>query len=139
MRLEYLIMVLLLPFTNGCQLPSRAPSPQWTTDFQSTDSLVIRSQKGQYTISDAETLDRLREIYTNANWNRYRHTLPADLGVRTITLQDGGTKLLQFNFTGTLWVTESYSENWTAELSDSDAEWLTALFDRAPDDESIAP
>ena len=66
------------------------------------------------------------------------NTLPGNLGDRTIDLQDSDTTLRHFNYTGSLWETESYTENRTAESSDSDAQWIESLFTLVPDGETPA-
>ncbi|XZE52881.1 hypothetical protein SH139x_004588 [Planctomycetaceae bacterium SH139] len=136
MRLARLLIIPLLVAAPGCQLSSRAPNPQWVADFQKSDSILIRSHGKQYVISDTETINRLRNIYEDAKWKPYWHTLPGNLGDRTIDLQDGDTKLRHFSYTGSLWETESYTENRTAELPDSDAQWIASLFARVPNDAS---
>lgn len=136
MRLAILLFVPLLAAVPGCLLSSRAPNPQWVADFQKTDSILLRSHDNQHVIADWETISRLRSIYENAKWKPYWHTLPGDLGHRTIDLYDGDNKLRHFSYTGSLWETESYTENRTAELSDSDAQWIESLFARVSNDVS---
>jgi hypothetical protein len=128
MRFARLLIIPLLVASPGCLLSSRAPNPHWVADFQKTDSILIRSHGSQYLISDAETISRLRNIYENAKWKPYRHTLPGNLSDRTIYLQDGDAKLRHFSYTGSLWETESYTENRTAKLSDGDRQWIESLF-----------
>jgi hypothetical protein len=128
MRLARLLIIPFLVAAPSCQLSSRAPDPQWVADFQKTDSIVIRVHGRQHLVSDAQTISRLRSIYENAKWKPYRHTLPGNLGDRTIYLQDGDTRLRHFSYTGSLWETESYTENRTAELSDGDRQWIESLF-----------
>ena len=133
------LLIILLPFAaHGCQLSSHAPNPQWVADFQKANSILIRNHDNPYAISDAETINRLRSIYENAKWKPYWHTLPGNLDDRTIDLHDGDTKLRHFSYTGSLWETESYTENRTAELADTDARWIESLFARVPDHESRA-
>ncbi len=128
MKLAALLIAASLISVSGCQFSSHAPNPQWLVDFQNTDSILIRNHDDQCVISDAETISRLRKIYENAKWRPYCHTLPGDLGDRTIELLDGKTSLRRFSFTGSLWECKSYTENRTAELSDSDVQWIESLF-----------
>ncbi len=136
MRLARLFIIPLLAAAPGCQLSSHSPNPQWVADFQKTDSILIRVHDTQHAILDTETIKRLQDIYENAKWKPYWHTLPGNLGDRTIDLHDGDTKLRHFSYTGSLWETESYTENRTAELSISDAQWIESLFAQFPVDES---
>ncbi|HBE66437.1 MAG TPA: hypothetical protein DDX19_27530 [Rhodopirellula baltica] len=136
MRLTMPIIIPLLAAAFGCQFSSHAPNPQWLADFQKTDSILIRNHDQQHVIADAEAVNRLRNVYENAKWKPYWHTLPGNLGDRTIDLQNGETNLRHFSYTGSLWETESYTENRTAELSDSDARWIESLFALVPDGES---
>lgn len=138
MRYATFLIVALFAGFAGCQLSSDRPSPQWLTDFNNTDSIRIRRHDDQLVISDSKTIDRLRSIYENSEWKPYRHTLPGHFGDRTIDLQDGETTLRQFSYTGSLWETESYTENRTAALSSSDSQWIDALFARVPEGESPA-
>jgi len=136
MRLARLLILPFLLAATGCLLSSRAPNPQWIADLQKTDSILIRSRDKEHLISDMETINRLRSIYENAKWKPYWHTLPGNLGDRTIRLQDGDTRLKHFCYTGSLWECGSYTENRTAELSDSDRQWIESLFARVPDEAS---
>ncbi len=136
MRLARLLITPFLVAAPGCLLSSRAPNPQWVADFQKTDSILIRGHDRQHLISDAETISRLRSIYENAKWKPYRHTLPGNLGDRTISLQDGGARLRHFSYTGSLWEAGSYTENRTAELSDDDRQWIESLFALVLNEES---
>lgn len=138
MRMATLAIVLPFLTFSGCQLSSPGPDPHWLVDFHNADSILIRNHHSQREISDAETVNRLRTIYENAEWKPYWHTLPGNLGDRTIELLDGETKLRQFSYTGTLWETESSTENRTAKLSDADAQWIESLFALVADGESSA-
>lgn len=132
MRIARLLTIAVFVAGVGCLLPSSAPKRNWVADFQKTDTILIRTHNEQYQIADAKTISRLRSIYENAKWKPYWHTLPASLTDRTIELLDGDTKLRHFSYTGSLWETESYTENRTAELSHSDAQWLESLFADVP-------
>ncbi len=136
MRLATLLVISLLAAATGCRLSSRAPKPNWVADFKKADSILIRSHDNQYVISDAETISRLRNIYENARWKPYWHTLPGNLDDQRIDLQYGDTRLRHFSYAGSLWETESYTENRTAELSDSDAQWIESLFAHVPNGSS---
>lgn len=136
MRLARLLIITLLIAAPGCLHSSRAPHPQWVADFQKADSIIIRIHNNQHQISDAETISRLRSIYETAKWKTYWHTLPGNIGDRTIYLQDGDTRLRHFSYTGSLWETESYTENRTTELSDRDRQWIESLFALVPNEVS---
>lgn len=132
MRIARLILVASgLAFT-GCRLASNAPNPQWLTDFQKTDAVLVRKTKQELTITDSDTISRLQNIYASAKWAPYWHTLPGNLDDRTIDLLDGENKLRHFSYTGVLWETESYTENRTAELSEADRRWIESIFAMVP-------
>ncbi len=128
-----LILVTVTIATAGCRLASNAPNAKWLTDFQRTNAILVTKNKVQTTISDPQTIDRLREIYANAKWKTYWHTLPGNLGEQTIALLDGENKLRHFDYTGALWESESYTENRTADLSEGDRQFIESLFTKFPD------
>ena len=134
MRLMACILMTSLLVSAGCRLGSNAPNPQWLADFQKTDAILIQYNNQELTVSDTETINRLQNIYTNAKWKPYWHTLPANLNERTIELREGQTKLRNFSYTGSLWESESYTKNRTAELSDTDKNWIESLFAKVPKD-----
>jgi hypothetical protein len=128
MRLIAFILAVSPLLTCGCRLASNEPNPQWLIDFQRTKSLLIQNHNVERAVSDSETISRLQSIYANAKWKPYWHTLPGNLGDRTIDLLDGETPLRHFSYTGSLWETDSYTENRTAELSGTDRQWIESLF-----------
>ncbi len=136
MRAIVLMLVTVTLLTAGCQLASNAPNPKWLSDFQRTNAILVTKNKNkdQLTISDTQAINRLRDIYANAKWQVYWHTLPGNLGERSITLLDGETEVRNFNYTGVLWESDSYTENRTAELSVADKQFIESLFAKVPDD-----
>lgn len=133
MRVIALLLAVTIA-TAGCRLASNAPNPKWMTDFQTANALRLTKGKSQITVSDPQAIDRLRDIYATAKWKTYWHTLPETLRERTIELLDGESKLRQFSYTGTLWETESYTENRTAKLAESDRRFIESLFAELPDE-----
>lgn len=113
----------------GCGLSSRAPKSQWLSDFQKADSILIQSNGHQRTVTDPQVVRRLHGIYADSNWMPYQYTLPGDIGDRTIELRLANTTLRRFSYTGSLWETESYTGNRTAELPDGDTQWIESLFE----------
>lgn len=134
--LLFVILLIALMDVAGCRFASHAPNPEWLADFQKADAILIRNNDQELTVSDAETIDRLQSIYTNAKWTPYWHTLPGHLDERTITLLDGESKMRGFSYPGSLWETHSYSENRTGELSEADHQWLESLFALVSDEET---
>lgn len=116
----------------GCRIASNAPHPQWLADFQRADSVRVQKNDTHVTLTDSQTIERLRTIYATAKWKRYWHTLPGDLGEQTIELLDGETVLRRFSYAGDLWETASYTENRTTELTATDRQWIESLFDIVP-------
>ena len=138
MRTLQLTATLLIAHiaVTGCRMASHEPKPQWLADFGSADAISIRKQQQQRVVSDAETIARLKDIYANVEWKPYWHTLPGNLNERTIDLLDGENRLRQFSYTGALWETESYTENRTAELSETDRQWIESLFSAVPESDT---
>ncbi|WP_417393681.1 hypothetical protein [Gimesia sp.] len=64
------------------------------------------------------------------------HTLPGNLGMRTISLCAGENKLRTFDYLGkTLWESENYNQNRTTQLSAKDSQWLDSIFASIPQSE----
>ena len=123
----------------GCRLATQAPDPEWVASFDQADAILVQRHRQQITISDAGTINRFKQIYTNAKWKPYMfNTLPSHLGERTITLIGGENRLRSFSYTGTLWETESYTENRTTQLSEIDRQWIESLFAALPESETPA-
>ncbi|MFO0911423.1 MAG: hypothetical protein U0795_00580 [Pirellulales bacterium] len=133
MKVLALMLLSVTIMVAGCRLWSNAPNPQWLTDFQRTDAILVTKKNAQVTISDPQVIDRLRNIYANAKWKPYWHTLPGYIGDQTISLFDGETKLRHFDYDGGLWETESYNENRTAQLADADRQFIESLFNEVSD------
>ena len=114
----------------GCQsLPSSGRADQnWLHDIENADSIVLRYDKSEQEFSDRDTIKRLAEIYANSKWETYWHTLPGNLGERTIDIYSDGTKLRHMSFTGVLWENERYDSNRTASLTQTDRDWIESLF-----------
>lgn len=127
-----LTLVFTATLTAGCRSASSTPDPQWLADFQNANRIAITSNQGQQIIADPNLVARLEGIYRQATWKPYRDTLPGDLGERTIVLLDRHNELRRFNYTGTLWESNSYTEQRTAVLSEGDRKWLESLFVAIP-------
>ena len=114
----------------GCQsLPSSGHADQnWLHDIENADSIVLRYDKSEQEFSDRDTIKRLAEIYANSKWETYWHTLPGNLGERTIDIYSDGTNLRHMSFTGVLWENERYDSNRTASLTQTDRDWIESLF-----------
>ena len=123
----------------GCRSISSRASSEWIADLSRTDTIVIRVDDATLSITDNATVRRFAEIYTNAKWEPYWHTLPGSLGDRSIDLFAEGEKLQHFSYTGVLWEIERYDSNRTATLAATDREWIEALFARIPTANSRTP
>ncbi|MEL6110595.1 MAG: hypothetical protein AAFU85_31705 [Planctomycetota bacterium] len=123
-----LILIATIIGSVGCRLSSNVPRSTWQADFQKADSLLIRVGDRETVMTERAKIDRLNDIYVNARWKPYRHTLPGNLGEKVIVLRNGDDELRRFSYTGGLWETESYTRNRTARLSDEDAKWVKSLF-----------
>ncbi|WP_145055871.1 hypothetical protein [Lignipirellula cremea] len=120
----------------GCQTFSGRANPAWVADLEQADSLNLRTGEFSRKITEPKAIKRFREIYTKATWKPYVATLPFDLNKHTIEIYQKRTRLRLLAFTGDLWELEEdpnkESTVRTAELSDSDREWLETLFQTTP-------
>ncbi len=135
MRLCSVIMLAAFAFTCGCASISRKPNAAWLDDFDHANAVVVsREGHPSVTITDRETMDRLREIYANASWKPYIGTIPADIGQRTIAIAYQDDVLRRFTTSlGMLWEDGPYDEMRTTELGGADSRWIESLFDQIPD------
>lgn len=116
----------------GCSSMSSQANQDWIADLNRTDTIVMHSNDATMSVTDDETIRRLTDIYSNAKWEPYWHTLPGNLGDRSIDLLADGERLRHFAYTGVLWENERYDSNRTATLLDADREWIEMLFDQIP-------
>ncbi|MBL8817832.1 MAG: hypothetical protein JNL58_17535 [Planctomyces sp.] len=140
MRSTSFILIAACGLAFGCSSISRKPDPAWLNDFDRANAVVI-SKEGHpsVTISDRETLQRLREIYTNSSCKPYIGTLPADIGHRTIAIAYQGNVLRSFTTSlGMFWEDGSYDEMRTTELDALDSQWVETLFERIPSSQESA-
>lgn len=113
----------------GCRSMSSRANPDWIADLNRADTIVIRVEDASTTIVDEDTIRRFVDIYANAKWEPYWHTLPADGWERSIELMVDGEQLRDFAYTGVLWESEGYDSNRTATLAAADQQWMESLFD----------
>jgi hypothetical protein len=122
------LVLAICAASNGCRSPFGRPNAKWVEDFGRTDTIQLHSKEGSRQITDSDTVSRFRDIYLNATWKTYWHTLPGNLGDRSIDLYHGDNRLRHFSYTGTLWEIESDKVR-TAELTSVDREWIESLFE----------
>ena len=115
----------------GCRSLSSRANPEWIADLDRTDTIVLQADDATMSITDDATIRRLADIYANAKWEPYWHTLPGNWD-RSIDLFADGDKLQHFSYTGVLWENERYDSNRTAKLADADREWIERLFAGIP-------
>ena len=108
----------------------------WLVDLQRADSIVLRQNGIEKELSDEETTSRLAKIYADADWKTYWHTLPGNIGDRTIDVYLDGEKLRHLSYTGVLWENVQYDSNRTATLSKDDQQWLEFLFEATSSEDS---
>lgn len=129
MRYSYACILLFTPTLVGCHSMTSRADPNWEADLKRADAVVVRNLTAEQRLTDPDVIDRLARIYRGAKWEPYWHTLPGNLGDRTIDVFLGEAKLRHLSYTGVLWENERYDSNRTASLTDSDREWLESLFD----------
>ncbi|KAA1257299.1 hypothetical protein LF1_54480 [Rubripirellula obstinata] len=129
-RISLLWISLLVALLPCCRSSLGRPDADWISDFDRTTTLTLESGDVTLELSDPSTIDRLSSIYANVSWQRYWHTLPGDVGDRSIRLTSGGDTLRTLCYTGILWESDAYDDVRTAELSDGDRDWVDSLFSR---------
>ena len=129
-------LLTLLTFMPGCRSSHHVPDPKRIADFGRTTALTVRVRDNTIELTDSSTIQRMLDIYRDAKWQRYWHTLPANKDDRSIVLHDGDTELCTFGYNGVLWESSSYDDNRTAELTDADRDWVESLFAQISDSET---
>jgi hypothetical protein len=122
-------MFFTLPIVCGCQSATHRADPASLNDFARTDAIEIRTKTQVQRITDVETINRLQQIYHDAEWRVYRYTLPASIMERIIYLYDNDEKLRRLCYAGRLWEFDASDDVRTANVSDDDHAWLDQLFD----------
>lgn len=137
-HIHSLIFVILLGVASlaGCRSLLGRPDEGWIDDLARTDMIELRSDDSSARLTDAADISRLNDIYTNARWETYWHTLPADVTDRKIALWSDGHELRRFSYTGSLWELNASDGVRTAKLDADDCRWLDSLFAelRSPDE-----
>ena len=115
----------------GCRSVPISPNADrtWVRDLNSADKIILNRNETKRTFVDRETIQRLSNIYANSKWETYWHTLPSNLGERTIDVYLDGSKIRRMAYTGVLWEFNSNDSDRTAPLNDVDRAWLESLFD----------
>ena len=118
----------------GCRSIPVSPNADrtWVRDLNSADQIILHRNETQQTIVDRETIKRIANIYTKSKWETYWHTLPSNLGERTIDVYSGGSKIRRMGYTGVLWEFNTNDSDRTTPLNDVDRGWLESLFDSIP-------
>jgi hypothetical protein len=129
-----ILFVAMLAICCGCRSIPISPNADnaWEHDLSRADSIVLDYNGSQRMIVDRETISRLANIYSNSKWETYWHTLPSNLGERTIDVQFNGTQIRRMAYTGVLWEFNNEKSDRTTPLNDSDRAWLESLFDSIP-------
>lgn len=94
--------------------------------------MELRAGDTSIRLTDAAHIKRLNDIYSNAHWERYWHTLPASASDGTITLHSDSHELRRLSCTGTLWEIDAYDDVRTARLDSNDRRWLVRVLPTYP-------
>ena len=127
---SFVLPILALAIFGGCRSIPISPNADntWARDLNSADAIVLNQNGQQLTFVDRETISRLADVYAKSKWEVYWHTLPSNLGERTIDVYLNGSKIRRMSYTGVLWEhNQEYSDR-TTPLSDADRVWLESLF-----------
>lgn len=129
--LRQIAILAIVSTVCGCQAIPHQADPAWLTDFAKTDTIELHTQNDSRKTSDPATIERIQRIYSVAEWNAYRVTLPASIMNRVIYLYDDDVKLrrLCYSQSGTLWEFDASDDVRTATVSGDDRVWLDKLFD----------
>ena len=117
----------------GCHSISHQADTAWLNDFARTDTIEVCTKNHSRRISDPATIKRIQQIYSVAEWEVYRVTLPASIMHRILYLYDGDKKLrrLCYSSSGTLWEFDASDDVRTATVSNDDRAWLDKLFEQS--------
>lgn len=110
-----LLILASIATASGCSF-SRQANPAVLDRLSAIDQIQIRN----VALTDPADIDRFREIYANASWERYFATMPADI-VSVSCIQDGSEALRLRYGGGCLW--ESTGDR-IGRLDPEDAAWL---------------
>ena len=97
-------------------------------DLSRADAIVLNQNGRELKFVDLETISRLTDVYAKSKWETYWHTLPSNLGERTIDVYLNGTKIRRMSYTGVLWELNQEDSDRTTPLTDADRIWLESLF-----------
>lgn len=133
-----LLLAFALSLIVGCKSMRLSPTADqnWLRDLERADSIVLRQNGFEQKLADRITIARLANIYANAKWEVYWHTIPGNFGDQTIDIYSNGTRLRRMSYTGVLWEIQRQESHRTASLSDEDCKWIESLFSFVQNGES---
>jgi hypothetical protein len=118
-------IVLLLVV--GCRSLSSTPDKTIVNKFANIDTLIITAKPEPIEVSDGATVQRLKQLYEQANWKPFIDTMPADVvAIRCMRDGDESFRLLF----GAGWLIEWEHEKGAIRKSILDKEsrdWLYKL------------
>jgi hypothetical protein len=127
----FIPLILTLAILGGCRSLPISPNADntWVRDLNRADAIVLDQKGSQRTFVDPETISRLADVYAKSKWETYWHTLPSNLGERTIDIYLNGSKIRRMSYTGVLWEHNQEDSDRTTPLDEADRAWLESLFD----------
>ncbi len=111
----------------GCRMLNSTPDKTIVSKFENIDTLMISADPIPIQITDAETIDQLKQLYERANWKPFIDTTPAD--VVAIKCMQGGEESFRLLF-GAGWLIEWEYDKGGIRKSILDTEsrdWLYAM------------
>ena len=131
MRRLILIGAILILAPIGCRSLPISPNADrdWIHDFQRADKIVILHNRTERTINDPAIIERLTEIYTRSKFETYWHTVPNNLGKKSIEIFANDNLLRKISYTGDLWEHSPDKPDRTAKLKNDDRKWIESLFE----------
>ena len=109
------VAMLALSSITGCSALNPLPEQSVLRTFRNADRLVANGHE----ITDAETIDGLRNIYRSAKWRPFIDTEPADQV--SIEVYSGTARVLHFRY-GAGWLME---ESRKCILTEDQQKWMT--------------
>lgn len=128
---QLLISIVVILHVVGCRLLSSTPNKTIVNRFTKIDTLIITADPEAIEITDAATIQRLKQIYQNARWKPFIDTMPSD--AVAIKCMRGGDESFRLLF-GAGWLIEWEYEKGAIRKSTLNAEscdWLYELTGQA--------
>ncbi|MBW3541751.1 MAG: hypothetical protein KY476_15905 [Planctomycetes bacterium] len=113
--------IVVLPFA-GCRALSSTPDKRIVKEFARIDALMISARPDPIEITDAATIQKLRQIYEQAKWEPFIDTMPHD----TVSIKCMRNGQESFNLL--------FGAGWLIECEDERSPIRKAILEEGPRD-----